>query len=144
MITVRELSREDTRLATELGRRAFDAAPEQPDLADELGRSIARTWVAYDGDRLVGYVLGWVASDEAQLMSIAVEHGARGRGIGKALLARLLRELTDEGITSVVLEVRASNTAARSLYESLAFEVLGGRRAYYADGEDAVTYRRTL
>ena len=142
MITVRALSREDTTLATELGRRAFHATPEQPDLADELGRSIARTWVAYDGDRLVGYVLGWVAADEGQLMSIAVEPTARARGIGKALLQRFLRELADEGITTVVLEVRASNEAARALYESLAFEVLGHRRAYYADGEDAVTYRR--
>lgn len=144
MITIRALSREDTVLATELGRRAFDATPEQPDLGDELGRSIARTWVAYEGERLVGYVLGWVASDEAQLMSIAVEHGARSRGIGKALLARFLRELGDEGITSVVLEVRASNGAARALYESLSFEIFGTRRAYYADGEDAVTYRRSL
>ncbi len=142
MITIRELAAADTALATDLGRRAFHATPEQPDLGDELGRSIARTWVAYEHDRLVGYVLGWVAADEAQLMSIAVEPTARSRGIGKALLTRFLDELAREGVRSVVLEVRKSNDAARALYESLEFETLGERRKYYADGEDAVTYRR--
>lgn len=144
MITIRQLAEADTDSATDLGRRAFPAPAEQPDLSYELARSIARTWVAYEDDRLVGYVLGWVAADEAQLMSIAVEPGARDRGIGKALLARFLRELAAEGVTSVVLEVRKGNASARTLYERLGFERLGERTAYYADGEDGVTYKRAL
>lgn len=144
MITIRQLDEADTDSATDLGRRAFHAPAEQPDLRYELARSIARTWVAYEDDRLVGYVLGWVAADEAQLMSIAVEPGARDRGIGKALLARFLRELAAEGVTSVVLEVRKGNASARTLYERFGFERLGERTAYYADGEDGVTYKRAL
>lgn len=144
MITIRALSEADTDAATALGRRMFHAPAEQPDLAYELVRRIARTWVAYEGDRLVGYVLGWVAADEAQLMSIAVDREVQSRGIGKALLSRFLDELAREGVTSVVLEVRKSNAPARAIYEAHGFTHLGERSAYYADGEDGVTYQLTL
>ena len=44
-----------------------------------------------------------------------------------------------ENLSSIFLEVRERNRAARSLYASLGFLPVGGRRAYYADtGEDAV------
>ena len=143
-LAIQRLGEADTEAATALGRRAFHAPAEQPDLAYELARSIARTWVAYESDRLVGYVLGWVAADEAQLMSIAVEPSARDRGIGKALLERFLHELSREGVTSVVLEVRRGNAPARAVYERFGFEQLGERTAYYADGEDGVTYKLAL
>ena len=46
---------------------------------------------------------------------------------------------------AIFLEVRASNTAARSLYESLGFCQTGLRRFYYSDpSEDAILYRLTV
>jgi ribosomal protein S18 acetylase RimI-like enzyme len=38
----------------------------------------------------------------------------------------------------MLLEVSASNQAARALYESLGFSKAGRRRRYYADGADAL------
>jgi len=38
----------------------------------------------------------------------------------------------------IALEVRRSNQAAIALYRSVGFRAVGLRRAYYADGEDAV------
>lgn len=144
MTELRELRARDVAAATELGRRAFAARPEQPDFSDELGRSTARAWVALKGEALVGYALAWVAADEAQLMSIAVEASARRRGLARALLDRLLEELREEGVRSLVLEVRTGNAAAIRLYESMGFTKLGERRAYYADGEDGATYQRAV
>lgn len=141
-VRIRELSGRDVAAATALGRRSFEAAAEQPDFADELVRTIARTWVAERDGVILGYALGWVAADEAQLMSIAVEPAARGLGVGRALLARFLEAMPEEGVHTIVLEVRVSNAAARRLYEAAGFVPVGSRRRYYADGEDAVTYRR--
>ena len=139
-LEIRPLAREHVEAATRLGRAAFSGVPEQPDFADELGRSIAHTWVVLEDGALVGYALAWLVADEAQLMSIAVDAEARGRGLGRALLARFLDELAHAGARSVVLEVREGNVAARALYASLGFTTIGARRRYYADGEDAVTY----
>jgi ribosomal-protein-alanine N-acetyltransferase len=47
--------------------------------------------------------------------------------------------------SSIFLEVRESNAAARTLYELASFEQTGRRKSYYTNpAEDAILYRRTL
>jgi len=46
---------------------------------------------------------------------------------------------------AIFLEVRASNTAARRLYENLGFKEAGCRKGYYTNpNEDAVLYSKIL
>ena len=54
-----------------------------------------------------------------------------GLGHGRALLAAILEELGPGLPHGLHLEVRASNAAARSLYHSLGFALIGARPAYY-------------
>lgn len=81
---------------------------------------------------------------EAELLRIAVEPGLRGRGAGLALLDACEAELGRAGIATLLLEVRLSNTAARSLYEASGWKQDGLRKAYYKNGEDAALYRKSL
>ena len=102
---------------------------------------------ARDGRRLVGYAgLAFVApppEPEAEVHTIGVARSHRGRGLGRELLRGLLAVADGERAT-VFLEVRTDNEAARGLYESEGFEVIGLRRRYYpASGADAFTMRRT-
>lgn len=140
MIELRELTREDVEDAARVAQRCFAGETERPDFSDELGRSVARCWVARRGERLVGYALGWLAADRGEVMSIGVEPAERGQGIGRALLERLASRMREEGATELVLEVRAGNGAAVALYEAMGFDRVGRRARYYGDGEDALTY----
>ena len=86
-----------------------------------------------------GYICYRRMVDEVELLNVAVAPASRRRGFGEALVRVLLREANELGATRIVLEVRASNTAARSLYARLGFGHLGVRRGYYRDnGEDAL------
>jgi len=50
-----------------------------------------------------------------------------------------LRETIHKGYRLATLEVRASNTAAQTLYRRFQFEVVGSRPRYYRDNnEDAL------
>jgi ribosomal-protein-alanine N-acetyltransferase len=61
------------------------------------------------------------------------------------LLGEFLELARAEGAETVFLEVRASNQAARFLYEKWAFLEAGRRKAYYRNPvEDAVVCRLTL
>ncbi len=80
---------------------------------------------------LAGYALASVAADEGEILNLAVAPGARGRGLGHALLDALLRLFRREGVVAVYLEVRASNAAAIHLYEGAGFRTVSTRRAYY-------------
>ena len=81
-----------------------------------------------DGDRLSGYLLSHDVLDEVHIMQIAVSPSYRRRGIAEQLSRNLL---TAKHGMSLLLEVRASNRAAQSLYEKLGFVHSGIRKAYY-------------
>jgi len=81
--------------------------------------------------------------EELRLMNLAVEAGSRRRGIAKELVLHALSLARDRGAERAVLEVRASNHAARRLYEGLGFRQVAVRARYYTDPiEDAVLMQR--
>lgn len=82
---------------------------------------------------------GWMLfGEEAHILTIAVRPELRGQGIGRWLLLHLLNEAREASCTGVVLEVRPSNAAALRLYERLGFAVIGRRKRYYPDKENAL------
>jgi ribosomal protein S18 acetylase RimI-like enzyme len=63
--------------------------------------------------------------------------------VARALLDAALRDETAGGVRTALLEVRASNLAARAFYASSGFVAVGRRSRYYADGEDALLMTRS-
>lgn len=88
---------------------------------------------------IVGFAGFWIMVDEAHIANIAVLQSYRRRGIGETLLISLIDLALELKACLVTLEVRASNTAAQSLYSKYSFVRMGLRRGYYLDNrEDAV------
>ncbi len=143
-IEIRALEVPDIDAATEISIASFPPGAERPEFGDELGRSIARVHVACIDGAVVGYVLGWFAADQAEILSIAVDPHRRTRGVGRALLDHFVATVALHGASHVLLEVRASNGSAIALYEAKGLVRMGRRKKYYADGEDALTYRLEL
>jgi ribosomal-protein-alanine N-acetyltransferase len=101
--------------------------------------------VAEEAGAVLGYLVARTAGDEAEVLDVAVAPAARGRGIGRRLLAEALRGLRERGARRAYLEVRESNTAALRLYESLGFRPVGRRRGYYRQpAEDALVLARDV
>lgn len=82
--------------------------------------------------------------EEAELISIMVHPGARGRGLGEKVLKHGARELFSRQSLELFLEVRPSNAAAITLYSKFGAFKVGHRPCYYKDGEDADVYRIDL
>ncbi len=80
---------------------------------------------------IIGSVLGRVAADEGEILSIAVAPEARGMGLGRTLLTQALDALVAGGAGSVWLEVRMGNEAAKAMYRAVGFLAAGVRRGYY-------------
>ncbi len=81
---------------------------------------------------------------EAQVLSIAVHPSFARRGVGRALLRRLLESVRSRGCSVATLEVSERNAAARRLYESEGFQKTGRRLRFYPDGSDAVLMDKPL
>jgi len=88
---------------------------------------------------IVGYVCFWIVFEEVRLMNLAVIESTRRRGIATSLVAAALQAGALQSAVRAVLEVRASNGAAQTLYQHLGFRQTGFRPNYYsAPLEDAV------
>ena len=93
------------------------------------------------GKSLTGYGIMSVAAAEAHLLNLCVHPSAQRLGYGRRLLNALFLKAEDADVEKVFLEVRPSNHVALRLYQSVGFEQIGIRPAYYQaerGREDAV------
>ena len=88
--------------------------------------------------QLLAMACAWLILDELHITLVAVDPSQRRQGLGRRVLAALLREGSRLGAQRATLEVASGNQAAQSLYASLGFEVAGCRRGYYSNGDDAL------
>jgi ribosomal-protein-alanine N-acetyltransferase len=106
---------------------------------------VARCWVMREDGHVIGYLCLWEIADELHITNIAVHPTRRRQGVGRVLLQGVLEDARERRLRLVVLEVRPSNTEARTLYEGFGFRVIGRRRGYYYDtGEDALVMEADL
>ena len=107
------------------------------DFLDEAAKEGGIVLAALDGDRIIGAVAGFTASDTGEILTVATAPEYRRKGIARKLLTEFFSLIPDETET-IALEVRQSNTAAIALYESFGFEKAGVRKRFYRDPvEDA-------
>ena len=110
-----------------------------------LGFSMHKIAELKGESKIAGFVFCWLAPPEASIMSIAVRPEMRRRGLGGYLLEQTLADLKKLEVREVFLEVRPSNTPARSLYSGFGFFEIGIRPRYYEDsGEDAIVMKKEL
>src|SRR5918994_1327017 len=88
---------------------------------------------------IVGYIVARETAGELHINNVAVRAEYRRRGIGAALLGRVLAEARRRKANAAFLEVRSANLAAQTLYEKCGFKAIARRADYYSDPrEDAV------
>jgi L-amino acid N-acyltransferase YncA len=112
----------------------------------DRGRLREHRFVAVDGGR----VLGWAALSPTSSRacyagvvehSVYVSESARGKGVGKALMAALLASADAGGIWTIQTSVFPENAASVALHEGLGFRVVGRRERIAQLGD---TWRDTL
>jgi ribosomal-protein-alanine N-acetyltransferase len=106
----------------------------------ELRMPTSRCYVvALERHAVVGFAGLMITGTEAHVTNVAVRPEHQRRGIATRMLATLLREAVERGVSDATLEVRVGNPGAQELYRRFGFAPGGVRRNYYSDiGEDAL------
>ncbi len=142
-LDIRRLTYADLPQVVAIERRAFPTPWSLAMFVLELSKPSGICLAARRDGRLTGYLVCSRYETVWHLMNVAVDPVARRRGIGSALLERLLERIGDED-ARLTLEVRPTNDEAIALYERFGFRSAGLRRRYYQDnGEDALIMWRT-
>ena len=80
----------------------------------------------------VGYLKATMIKDQMEIISFVIDKNYRKKGIGKALLNKILLIAANKKISSIFLEVSVENNIAINLYKKANFLKVGERKNYYS------------
>lgn len=143
------------RLATPADIPAIQELERQSDAAAHWGDEIYNTLFAAGGIKRIvlvaddsgvtGFIVASAIAQEWEIENVVVASNLRQRGIGSALIHELRQRAYAHHVQDIFLEVRESNTPARSFYAKAGFVECGRRIRYYrCPEEDAICYRLEL
>ena len=109
-------------VADTLGEFDFELDPEFDADLDDPAVVYAAMWVAVEGDEVIGSVaLRDLGAGTVELKRMYLRPAARGRGLGKQLLALALEWSREHGFDRVRLDTSERMVAAQRLYEAHGF-----------------------
>ncbi len=116
-----------------------DDAWNQRTLTELLEQDSICLLIAYDQAKeegvshreIVGYCLYQMTFEQAEVLRIGTDPKYQRQGIASQVLNKLHEVLQINQVESLLLEVRADNTAAIALYEQQAFNIIHKRKGYY-------------
>jgi [ribosomal protein S18]-alanine N-acetyltransferase len=92
--------------------------------------------------QVTGFIVGRLAADEAEILTLGVGEKWQRRGLGRKLIEALREAARQAQARRLYLEVASGNATALQLYRNMGFKQTGIRKGYYerkcATPEDAV------
>ncbi len=133
------MKEEDIETVARIEKLSFPLPWSETSFLSETHKPRALPRVAVLDGTIVGYICSEYVADECHILNLAVHPDHRNQGIANALVEHILEELKLKACRFLYLEVRSSNYAARKLYQSFGFKIVGTRKNYYVSPvEDAV------
>jgi ribosomal-protein-alanine N-acetyltransferase len=105
---------------------------------DELANDVSFIDLLWVREMLAGFHCYWSFGGEMHILNLVTAPGFRRQGLARLLLADAIGRQRHRGLERVFLEVRTGNGPAIALYRSHGFDLIGLRKRYYPDGEDAL------
>ena len=142
-MTILKMAESHVPQIAELEKLCFHDPWSISSIASEVSNRLSLWLVAAEDDQVIGYVGSQTVLGETDMMNIAVHPEYRKQGIATLLINDLVDKLKEQGSHSLMLEVRASNEPAISVYRKLDFMEVGRRKNYYRNPkEDALILRK--
>jgi len=124
-MNIRKYAQSDREPLVELWRTVFPDDPPHNEPESVIDAKLAvddLIFVAEHQSEIVGACLAGYDGHRGWLYAVAVHPDNRRSGIGTTLIEHTLRELKSIGCFKVNLQIRSTNTAVASFYESIGFK----------------------
>ncbi len=144
-VQIRWMVRSDMDAVVDIESQAFEFPWSEADFLRCLRQRNCIGMVAVDGNHLLGYMVYELHKERLHLLNLAVRPSAQLRGVGSAMINKLIGKLSPQRRRQLVCEVRESNLAAQLFFKALGFRCTDIVRGFYDDTpEDAYVMRYRL
>ena len=145
-LTIIKLGILDLKSCIELDQKSLNGLWTKSQWEKELtnGKRICIGVLDQETKKLLGLASAWKVIDELHITSLAVYPEHQRKGLGKLLMADLIKRSKSILIHHIYLEVKDNNEPAKAFYKSMGFEIVGKRLKFYKDGNDALIFKKHL
>lgn len=151
MFKVRELGINNAEDLEKLHAAAFDPGWSATDFHTHINNEFDDVLGISNEDGMAGFIVIRTQVDQSEILTIVVDPGRRGQGLGKEILAQAERVARERGAEIMFLDVAADNLSAQVLYQNTGYQRCGTRKAYYRRGHngsdgrvDALLFQKKL
>ena len=128
--SIRPMLETDVAAVFQIEHLIYDFPWTERNFLDSLAAGYAAHCMWID-QSLAGYMVTMPVLDETHLLNLSIRADLQGQGLGRQLLQWGLCQSRMAGMQGMLLEVRPSNEAARHLYDTEGFRLIGTRKNYY-------------
>ena len=150
-VSIKPAEASDAGFIEVLGREAFEQYGPYDEMLPYWFRSgIGITFLAWIGKRPAGYVMlarpqgGDLGVRVAELLAIAVEAGARRRGIGDLLTREIIRKAEKLLVNTLILHTAVDNLPAQALFKKHGFVPAGIKKEFYPERQSALLMQKEI
>ncbi len=137
-VHIRWMIRRDMPDVLQIERASFEFSWSEEDFVRCLRQRNCIGMVADVDDRIVGFMIYELHRSRLHLLNLAVHPAWRRRGVGAAMVRKLVGKLSQQRRTRITLEVRETNLAAQLFFRQQGFRAVNVLRNFYEDSpEDA-------
>jgi ribosomal-protein-alanine N-acetyltransferase len=137
-MAISRMSTNDIPDVSRIERASFTTVWPSDAFYNELSTNkLAHYFVGRLDGRIVAYGGIWVILEDSHITTVAVDPALRGRGLGEAMVLKLIDEGIERGAAWMTLEVRESNVSAQKLYRKYGFTTVTTRKGYYSDDNES-------
>ncbi|EGV42510.1 GNAT family N-acetyltransferase [Bizionia argentinensis JUB59] len=141
MITIHKVKLEDLETIIAIEQHVFNTDSYPAFVIRQLF-DISRDYflVAKENDKIFGYIIGGLSTNEQKgwILSLGVHQKGRGKGLGKKLTEGLIEVLKAKNPKEIALTVYSDNVSAIKIYKDLGFEGEEILDNYFLDNEDRI------
>ena len=94
--------------------------------------------IAKINNEIVGFAGIWRAYDDIHITNIVTRKDKRNTGIGSKMLEKLIQLSKKSNFKELTLEVNEKNKQAISMYSKFGFSIIGIRKKYYNNCDNAI------
>ena len=125
-VEIRAFASDDVNQVVELWQRCELLAPQnnpRKDIERKLGTGRELFLIGEESGLIVAAAMGGYEGHRGWVNYLAVDPGARGRGLGRAMMDALEAKLLSLGCPKLNLQVRSSNEAVIAFYRALGYSI---------------------
>ncbi len=135
-VHIRWMIRRDMPSVLSIEEASFEFPWSEEDFVNCLRQRNCIGMVAELDDRVVGFMVYELHKNRLHLLNFAVAPDMRRRGVGHAMVEKLVGKLSLDRRNRIMLEVRETNLAAQLFFRSAGFRAISVLRDFYEDTEE--------